>query len=316
MRDDLKTSARVYTDEEFAALISSLTIADTSYTTETPLRPSFSVRTPSIPPLRRPTSTQAARSATPPSSPPTARPATPPSSPQTARPATPLSLPQTAARPTTPPPSLSSSVYYFNSPTRRGYTSSWALAGALTQGVPGAYVRAVNKTSKRRTKKAAYVVFFGRVPGVFLTWDETQLLVNRVKNTIFRGYSTVNAAQAAYAYAHAMHWTRICGSALPASPAPLPTLPSPTMADNLPNPLHGSEPLDERWYVVYRGVLPGVYSSLLEALLNTVGIPNALYEGVEDREAAVLRYNRARDDGSTGVVPPPIGGLLDLEARN
>ncbi|KAJ7020552.1 hypothetical protein C8F04DRAFT_1274946 [Mycena alexandri] len=241
--DALKDTARSYTDDEFAALLATLSLS------------------------------------------------TPPLSPE--------------PRTQTPPPreiTSSRSVYYFEFPTRRGYTSSWAEAGTATQGIPGAHVRAVIKPSKKRVKKGAYVVFFGRAPGVYLTWEETERLVLGVKNAIFRGYRTVADAHAAYEYALARSWTRVSHL----TPTPLATVPPPTIAaSEALNPLHGSKVLDDTWYVVYRGILPGVYRSSLEAALNTVGVANALHESVESREEALRRYTQAQQDHNTGISPPP-----------
>ncbi|KAJ7154382.1 hypothetical protein C8R43DRAFT_1126460 [Mycena crocata] len=242
----LSDTARAYTDEEFATLISTLHLSERT-------------RTPSPPPQ--------------------------------------------PFRPEAPPlPSHSGALYYYSSPNGSGYTDSWATAGAETQGVPGAYVYAVKKRSKTRSKKAAYVIFFGRVPCVVLTWREAQPLVTGVSNAIFRGYKTVTQAQAAFAYAQARSWTRTCSSR-PSSPSPPPleSLPSPSQPSDLPNPLHGDEALDDTWYVVYSGVRPGVYHSLLEALLNTVGISNSLYESVVGREQAFAQFST----GPTTATAPP-----------
>ncbi|KAJ7041284.1 hypothetical protein C8F04DRAFT_1253347 [Mycena alexandri] len=257
VQQDLKSSARVYTDEEFAAVIAALYISDNQ--------------------PRRPTTPPPSQENTSVSSPP----------------ALSLDSGSGARRP----------VYYFESPSGRGYTSSWAVAGAETQGIRGGHVHTVSKGAKKKhVKKAAYTVFFGRVPGVFQTWEDVQLSVNGVSNAIFRGYSTIGAAHAAYAYARARSWTRVCGSVPLAVPTPLTSPPVATEVEP-PNPLHGA--LDDTWYVVYRGVSPGVYHSVLEALLNTVGLRNSLYEGVKGREEAFRRYREAQEQLSTAVLPPP-----------
>ncbi|KAJ7711504.1 hypothetical protein B0H16DRAFT_1480288 [Mycena metata] len=260
VQQDLKDSARVYTDEEFAAVIATLQISD-NQPSDRRTTPPLSQRNPSA------------------SSPPA------------------LGL-HSGSGPRHP-------VYYFESPSRRGFTSSWAEAGTETQGVPGGHVHTVSKgAKKKRVKKAAYTVFFGRVPGVFQTWEDVKLSVNGVSNAIFRGYGTINAAHTAYAYAQARSWTRVCGSA--PLPALTPLTPPPVATEvEPPNPLHGTDPLDDTWYVVYRGVTPGVYHSVLEALLNTVGLSNPLYEGVKGREEAFRRYRDAQEQSSTAVLPPP-----------
>ncbi|KAJ7025070.1 hypothetical protein C8F04DRAFT_1269682 [Mycena alexandri] len=289
--EGLIDSARVYTDDEFAALIVTLSLSNVSVAS--PPR----TQTPPPPPSPSLASPSRARTYT-----------------DDAFAIATLSLsddvasPLTLARTQTPPlpQSPSRPLYFFESPTRSGYTSSWAVAGTATQGIPGGHVHAVTKApKKKRTKKAAYTVFFGRVPGVFMTWAETKQLVDGVPNAIFRGYRTVAEAHAAYAYAHARSWMRVCGSALSSTPTPIPILPAPSTNSGPLNPLHGTEALNNTWYIVYRGVLPGVYHSNLEASLNTVGIGNALYESVEGREEAFRRYREAQAQRNRAISPPP-----------
>lgn len=85
---------------------------------------------------------------------------------------------------------------------------------------------------------------------------ETRPLVLGVSSNIYRGYPTMAAAHAAFAYAEARSWTRVCGSPLVTA---IPSLPAPLLISEINNPLHASETLDDRWYIVYRGIRPGVY---------------------------------------------------------
>jgi hypothetical protein len=87
---------------------------------------------------------------------------------------------------------------------------------------------------------------------------EVTPLVIGVSNNIFRGYPSVEAACAAFAYAEARLWTRVCNTPVVAG---IPALPVPILAGERGNPLHESETLDDFWYVVYRGIRPGVYRS-------------------------------------------------------
>ncbi|KAJ7801668.1 hypothetical protein B0H14DRAFT_3489325 [Mycena olivaceomarginata] len=201
---------------------------------------------------------------------------------------------------TTPP--TTSTVYRYGISTQVGYTADWAVAGTATQGVPQSHVRAVQKSSpqKPRSKKHAYVVFVGLQCGVFHTWERTKPLVNRVPNSIFRGYSTVCEAEAAFAYAQMRQWT--CVSYAPL--AGIPALPQPVgsaLADE-ENPLHGTEALDNRWFIVYRGIMPGVYCSHLECQLNTLGIPAALHEAVPGKNNALAKYRAAVARGDISVI--------------
>ncbi|KAJ7712965.1 hypothetical protein DFH07DRAFT_785981 [Mycena maculata] len=237
----VSATARVYSDEEFAALLDSLSISDT-------------------PPPRTPS---------------------PPGYLQT-------------------PPRVAGHrpLYRIESPAGITHARTWGEAGMLTQGVAGTHVRAVEqRPRKKRFKIAAYVVFFGRAPGVVLTWSDR---VSGVRNAIQKGYRTVEQAEAAYAYAVARSWTRVCGSPLPSSSqqSGIPILPSP--ADLPTVSTHFTT-----WYIVYRGITPGVYHSILECLLNTTGICNSFYDSVEGREAAVRTFDKARRAGHTAAVPPP-----------
>ncbi|KAJ7722083.1 hypothetical protein B0H16DRAFT_1737894 [Mycena metata] len=199
-------------------------------------------------------------------------------------------------------------LYRFATPTRQGYTEDWSVAGAATQGVPNARVVAVQKSKKSRTKKAAYVVFCGLQYGVFLTWDEVHPLVSGVKNCIFRGYGTVAEANAAYQYAAQHQWLRLAHSRVV---APLGPLPDPT-DPSLPNPLHIAESLDNKWYIVYRGITPGVYGSHLECQLNTVGVKGNVYESVIGRSAAVSKYQQARIGGDVAAIAPVYTDTADV----
>ncbi|KAJ7178676.1 hypothetical protein C8R43DRAFT_942295 [Mycena crocata] len=227
---------------------------------------------------------------------------------------------QPSPRESIPPPSSSDALYYYHSPTAEGYTRSWATAGAATQGVPGATVYAVqHKSKKRGFKKAAFVIYAGRDTGVVHSWAEAHRLVNRVSCAIYRGYRTVREAEAAYAYAQARCWTRICTSR-PSSPSQpsLASLPSPSQPSDMPNPLHGDEPLDDTWFVVYRGITPGVYHSLLEALLNTLGVRNSLYEAIVGRSKAFATFHAVAiiDSLRTSIMSESIDQLQNGERCN
>ena len=84
----------------------------------------------------------------------------------------------------------SPTLYRFESPTTRGYTTEWynfcllpyahlrqvaprSIAGAATQGVARSHVQGVHHgipKKKGHSKKAAYTVFCGKQCGVFRTW--------------------------------------------------------------------------------------------------------------------------------------------------
>lgn len=84
-------------------------------------------------------------------------------------------------------------------------------------------------------------------------------LVTGVPNCIFRGFPSFAAARAAFEYAEARSWTRDLSRSHPAPIASLPEPISPIIASNALSVT--SETDDDRWYVVYRGIRPGVYRS-------------------------------------------------------
>ncbi|KAJ7144887.1 hypothetical protein C8R43DRAFT_953680 [Mycena crocata] len=287
----------------FAELLANLSLGDsprtpprTPTTSRTPLRtPPTAPRTPAVPISDRPR--------------------TPPRTPTTSRtPVTTLRTPTTASwTPAIPPrtPTAPQALYYFESPGRSGYTQSWATAANASQGVEHGHVQRVqNKPKKKHTKKAAYVVFFGHRPAAYLNWADAKSAVSGAKNAIYRGYGTVKEAQDAFAYAQARGWTRCTDARGPLGPTSTPHLPQyPTPSQRhdppSPNPLHGTEDLDDNWYVVYKGIVPGVYHSLLEAMLNTVGVSNSAYETVVGRDAAFDLFQNADADQETMFASPP-----------
>ncbi|KAJ7481408.1 hypothetical protein B0H11DRAFT_1915560 [Mycena galericulata] len=129
-------------------------------------------------------------------------------------------------------------------------------------------------------------------------WAETKPLVNSVPNNIFRGYYTVAEAQAAFQYALQRSWVRSVDTPVTAIPA----LPLPAPVIDSSNPLNGDETLDDTWYIVYRGITPGVYRSHLESQLNTLGIPGAIHESVEGKAAALDKYNAAVRRGEISIL--------------
>lgn len=102
--------------------------------------------------------------------------------------------------------------------------------------------------------------------------NEAKARVSGVRGAIHQGYRTVPQAEAAYAYALARSWTRVCRASRlsPPSQDALPMLPSPSQPMDGANPLHPGQRLTGTWYIVYRGILPGVYHSTLVLLFNDV----------------------------------------------
>ncbi|KAJ7116754.1 hypothetical protein C8R46DRAFT_1239369 [Mycena filopes] len=136
-----------YTDAAFDALIASLSGIELD-----PSPPPYSPR-PNSQPQPAPPSPPPHNSS---SSPPQRR-TRPPLHPQ---PQPPSPLPHNS-------PSSSQRTYQFDSSTRSGITTDWAEASTLTQGVPSARVQALGpRKTRSRKKRGAYVVFYGRRPGI------------------------------------------------------------------------------------------------------------------------------------------------------
>ncbi|KAJ7020766.1 hypothetical protein C8F04DRAFT_1274602 [Mycena alexandri] len=165
--------------------------------------------------------------------------------------------------------------------------------------------RAVSNPRKSPPRSAGgYAVFFGRQIGAFPLWDDVQPLVIGVRCSLFQGYPTLAQAQAAFDYAAHRAWVRVISpsltltthSAIPSLPTPLLDSPSPLHPDNTNS--------DGRWYVVYSGVTPGVYSSYLECALNTLGLSGAVHDSFGEKSLAVAAFEDARERGLLRVVTP------------
>ncbi|KAJ7916476.1 hypothetical protein B0H13DRAFT_1871103 [Mycena leptocephala] len=150
--------------------------------------------------------------------------------------------PQTPRRPAT-------HIYEFESPSRSGRTTQWSEASFYSQGVSDGRVRVIAKSPKPpHKKKKAFVVFFGRCPGVYHSWFGTTGAERQVKGMLYavsQGYSTVEEAQEAFNYARERSWTGVRGSGPPsllASALPaIPTIPQPLTSNRQThNPLHGA----------------------------------------------------------------------------
>ncbi|KAJ7822091.1 hypothetical protein B0H14DRAFT_3471014 [Mycena olivaceomarginata] len=164
-------------------------------------------------------------------------------------------------------------TYHYRTPTSQGDTTEWSTAGAATQGVPGAHVLASPSPRKKKTKTPAVA-------------PQTEALVRGVPNCIFRGYPLLPAAHTAFDYAHRRLWTRSLNNAS-RQPIAATALPLPITDTDTVNSLNSSEADDDTWYVVYRGIAPGVYRSYLECQLNTLGVRNSTHEHVVGKASAL-----------------------------
>ncbi|KAJ6493509.1 hypothetical protein C8R47DRAFT_1213797 [Mycena vitilis] len=201
--------------------------------------------------------------------------------------------PAIVSRPPPPPPVS----YTQSTPGSTVLATSWAKAADETQGVSGASPQRVTPKRKKKKPSGAYVVFCGLQTGPFLDWADVQALVIGVPNNVYKGYRNFPIAEAAYLYAHQRGWTRVISRSsrdLPTTLGPaLRALPAPDPDPS--NPLHDVS--DGRWYVVYKGINPGVYSSSLECSLNTRGLSCATYDSWDDLDIANSFFQQAVADG-------------------
>ncbi|KAJ7430885.1 hypothetical protein B0H11DRAFT_2262786 [Mycena galericulata] len=217
-------------------------------------------------------------------------------------------------RPQTPPPpptaTNSEALYYYESPTQSGYTPHWDVAAHATQAVPGGMSRRLHNKQQSGGKRRGYAVFVGLQIGAFRHWEEARPYVDGVSGSLYQGYGSFEAATAAFEYARVRSWTRQCGSAAlvssSATSVPVVHVPRPIGASETPNPLHTgvSWPGKGVWYVVYSGIIPGVYQSSLECSLNTAGVPGAVYDSCGSRDEAVNRFQLGVAGGRVKVITP------------
>ncbi|KAJ7026091.1 hypothetical protein C8F04DRAFT_1268563 [Mycena alexandri] len=195
-------------------------------------------------------------------------------------------------------------LYEYHSPSKSGLTPHWEEAAYHSQRSPGGSSRRLTPSAKSRTRKGGYAVFVGRRPGPYHRWDEVEPLVKGVSGTLYQGYMTYEGAVAAFKYAEQRSWTRTAGP-LPTQsrpPSAIPQLPTPIAGT--PNPLHDQATPHQRWYIVYCGIFPGVYSSTLECSLNTLGLSGAVHDSCESQALAEQRYQDALLAGRVKVVTP------------
>ncbi|KAJ6463809.1 hypothetical protein C8R47DRAFT_1224966 [Mycena vitilis] len=226
-------------------------------------------------------------------------PTPPPASPEP--PQTPEKKRVTRSTPSTP----RTKGYDVVSPTKTGRAGTWFEAGALTQGVRGAAVRAAagGTLSARRNKRSgAYGVFFGGEVGVFEKWSDTQRATTGHGLAIYHGFIDPTSAHAALAFARSKGWT---GDSSAPSTAPTQSAsPLPFATSYNENPLN-SGTTKNLWYAVCRGVVPGIYRSYLECALNTCGVKGNLSCAFDTREEAEAALLAAYNDGYVRAIARP-----------
>ncbi|KAJ7880929.1 hypothetical protein B0H13DRAFT_1891595 [Mycena leptocephala] len=177
-----------------------------------------------------------------------------------------------------------STLYYYESPTRHGYTPEWwSAAGNATQGISGGHVHVVQQRGPRKNKKKktgswrAYVVFCGRQCGVFLTCTSPTIFIV-VTSQWLRPTPLLSTPERS--------WTRVADAAFVGPP--IPALPVPLgINDDHQNPLNGSETLDDFCKSQNSQQPLNLLLVLsLECQLNTLGVSGAVHESVKGKIAA------------------------------
>ncbi|KAJ7034640.1 hypothetical protein C8F04DRAFT_1182919 [Mycena alexandri] len=238
---------------------------------------------------------------------PSAPPQTPP------RRAQPLPTPPTPSRPPRPPPSSTPltplRLYMYASPSEHGLTNNWSHAAHATVGVRESATRRLTPGPRKTQKSGGYALFFGKVPGWYKTCsrDEVQPLIKDARGALYQGYPTLQGARAAYEFAHTKMWTGVCSGTSPAPSTHLrpSQLPLPITVPSSQNPLHCG-----KWYIVYKGITPGVYLSMLECGLHTAGISGSTYDSSADYFEASARYLHAEQQGHTHAYPAPVSSAV------
>ncbi|KAG6808137.1 hypothetical protein H0H92_005289 [Tricholoma furcatifolium] len=167
-----------------------------------------------------------------------------------------------------------------------------------------------------RRHSKVYVVYRGRIPGVYLDWDACLDQVSGYSNNSFKGFNTLEEAQEAWNRSLATRTTPLSGTHLagssqtptrdatripraPASAARLANIkaglqrqkevPLPTHDTQQPTPQHRASLSEElQWYAVIEGSHPGVYHGRTAAM-----------HGVGHHAAGCIQIATSENDANT-----------------
>ncbi|KAJ7130584.1 hypothetical protein C8R44DRAFT_872372 [Mycena epipterygia] len=173
-------------------------------------------------------------------------------------------------------------------------------AADATIGVPhGRSRRLTPRGRKSQSNSGGYAAFFGRNPG----WREAQGATSGAPGAIFQSYLTPTDARAAFEYAQTRTWTGVTSghSAVPSARVAVARMPVPVSDESHTSPLHCGA-----WYIVYKGLLPGVYQSSLECALNTTGIRGCTFDSATDSTTATRHFLDVIRHGHTRTLPSPV----------
>ncbi|KAF7969252.1 hypothetical protein HWV62_27838 [Athelia sp. TMB] len=189
-------------------------------------------------------------------------------------------------------PATPSKQYVVTSPGNMTRTDSWLEAGHLSQTIPNAQHRRLDRLP-RGPKPTAYchVVFAGLQPGIYYDWTEAKAQVHRVSNCCHKGYPSRLQAERAWLLGHALACIRTIDRQGNLISRPVCSFSQETM-DALFNVPDGH--IDTEWYVVTKGRTPGIYPAWNFAADQTQRVRGSLYEKYATRAAAQEAFTRAQ----------------------
>ncbi|KAF8892747.1 hypothetical protein CPB85DRAFT_1257650 [Mucidula mucida] len=159
-------------------------------------------------------------------------------------------------------------------------TPDTTLSEASAHQQQGAHVLTLSPRKKSRRKAQVFVVFIGRVPGVYRTWPETESQVSGETCSLYLSYLTLEFARAAYAYAQAREWVHTSAAMAPRAFQRV-TLLHPPLLEHLESNPTAAGVAAARWYVVYAGIQPGIYRTFVESGMNWISVPGAAQESFQ-----------------------------------
>ncbi|KAK7018523.1 hypothetical protein R3P38DRAFT_2784332 [Favolaschia claudopus] len=151
---------------------------------------------------------------------------------------------------------------------------TWLEAGALAQDNDGSAYANGTRHRARKARSQAYVVFVGGEVGVMKDWGRVARAIKGHGPAIHKGYPSLSAAQAAFAYARAKGWVRTPDGDVDSSSAD----PTPSTDDN---------PL-----AVGAG----------DRCLNIIGVSRSLYASFPKQAHAEAAFAYAQESGHTRVL--------------
>ncbi|KAJ7836463.1 hypothetical protein B0H14DRAFT_2589680 [Mycena olivaceomarginata] len=153
-------------------------------------------------------------------------------------------------------------TYHYRTPTSQGDTTEWSTAGAAHSRRPWCARTGIPLPSQKENQNPRC----GRLkPKLSSAGCPIAFSVATRRSPLHTPPSTTPTDDCGLARFNDASRQPIAAAALP-----LPITDTDTV-----NSLNSSEADDDTWYVVYRGIAPGVYRSHLECQLNTLGVSNS-----------------------------------------